>query len=66
MRYFFATVDSKVQSKLPQGSMLIVFEASEQGLAHIVVRQLADALESEELREIAQFLRTEHEKSEEN
>ena len=66
MRYVFAKDDCTIRSKLEAGSLLLVFPPEEQALAYRVVCGIMGLLETRELEELAQLLRTEHDKQEEN
>jgi hypothetical protein len=66
MRYVFATSDAVIRSKLEAGSLLLVFPPEEQALAYRVICGIMQLLETSELEELAQMLRTEHNKQEEN
>jgi hypothetical protein len=67
MRYVFAKEGVEIEVTLPPGALLLVFPPDEQQLAHTVVCGIIGLMgRSEELTRIAQLLRTEHDKQEEN
>jgi hypothetical protein len=67
MRYVFAKSNLKVSITLEAGGLTLYFPPEEQWLAYAVVRGIMNLLEDgTELSEIAELLRTEHNKQEEN
>lgn len=67
MRYVFAKDKLKVLVTLEPGGLNLYFPPEEQWLAYAVVRGIMNLLEEgNELSEIAELLRTEHNKEEEN
>lgn len=66
MRYVFAKEKMKIAIALEPGGITLYFPPDEQWLAEALLKVMRDALETNELDEIINLVRTKHEKCEEN
>ena len=66
MRYIFAREKVRVTITIEPGALMLHFMPDEQALAHVIMKMLADVFKDGDVKHIAQLLRTEHDKQEEN
>ena len=66
MRYVFAKEKLTIKVTLEPGALVLHFTPDEQALAHVIMEMLAKVFTDSEVERVAELLRTEHTKEEEN